>query len=76
MQQEKERFEQEAAPSLEENFTEIEEIIKCMEGEDVSLDDSFALYQRGISRLRECYRLLDEVEKKMQVLGAEDGMEE
>lgn len=62
--------------SLEETFAEIEAIIAQMEQPEVSLDDSFLLYQRGIGELKNCNALLDEVEKKMQILSADGGLEE
>lgn len=62
--------------SLEETFAEIESIIAQMEQPEVSLDDSFLLYQRGIGELKNCNALLDEVEKKMQILSADGGLEE
>lgn len=58
-------------PSLEENFLEIEQILEQMDNPEVSLDDSFLLYQQGVKRLKSCNMLLDEVEKKMQILNAD-----
>ena len=62
--------------SLEEAFAEIEEIIEQMEKPEVALDDSFQLYQRGIGQLKLCNELLDEVEKKMQILAADGSLTE
>lgn len=62
--------------SLEETFAEIESIIEQMERPEVSLDDSFLLYQKGVGALKTCNELLDEVEKKMQVLAADGSLEE
>lgn len=58
--------------SLEETFGQIEEIIGKMEQQEVTLEESFALYQQGVEKLKVCNTLLDEVEKKMQVLEADD----
>ena len=55
---------------LEEKFLKIEEIIRQMENPKVSLE-SFALYQSGVGKLKECNGMLDEVEKKMQILNAD-----
>ena len=52
---------------LEETFLQIEDIIRQMENPEVSLDESFALYQSGVGKLKECNGMLDEVEKKMQI---------
>ena len=59
---------EEKTVSLEETFEEIEAIIQKMEQPDVTLEESFSLYQRGVERLKTCNRLLDAVEKKMQVI--------
>lgn len=63
-------------PSLEEIFLQIEEIIEKMEQQEVPLDESFLLYQQGVEKLKTCNLLLDEVEKKMQILNAEGGFDE
>lgn len=62
--------------SLEEIFVEIESIIEQMEQPDVSLDESFKLYQCGVGKLKVCNELLDEVEKKMQVLTVDGSLED
>ena len=54
--------------SLEETFEQIETIIKQLESPEVTLDDSFRLYQAGVEKLKTCNLLLDTVEKKMQVM--------
>lgn len=56
---------------LEETFLQIEDIIRQMENPEVSLDESFELYQSGVGKLKECNGMLDEVEKKMQILNAD-----
>lgn len=56
---------------LEETFLQIEDIIRQMENPEVSLDESFTLYQSGVGKLKECNGMLDEVEKKMQILNAD-----
>ena len=54
--------------SLEETFEQIETIIKHLESPEVTLDDSFRLYQAVVEKLKTCNLLLDTVEKKMQVM--------
>jgi exodeoxyribonuclease VII small subunit len=58
--------------SLEELFGELDEIISGMEERDVSLEDAFALYEKGMKKIRQCNEKLDLVEKKMLVI-ANDG---
>lgn len=57
--------------TLEEIFTELEDVIKTMEQGDVSLEESFGLYHKGIDMLKECSGKIDKVEKKMLVLDQE-----
>jgi exodeoxyribonuclease VII small subunit len=59
---------------LEKAFDEINEIIEKMEDADISLNDSFSLYQKGIQLLKYCNDSLDKVEKKIVILneGEED----
>ena len=58
--------------NLEEMFQDLEKVIKDMENSDVTLEQSFDLYNRGMNILKECSRTIDEVEKKVLVLD-EDG---
>ena len=60
--------------SLEETFEQIETIIKQLESPEVTLDDSFRLYQAGVEKLKSCNLLLDTVEKKMQVMQADGSL--
>lgn len=60
--------------SLEETFEQIETIIKQLEKPEVTLDDSFRLYQAGVEKLKMCNLLLDTVEKKMQVMQADGSL--
>ena len=62
----------EKKPTLEEAFTRIEAILTQMEQPEISLEESFSLYQQGGIAIKNCGTILDEVEKKMQILG-EDG---
>lgn len=60
--------------SLEETFEQIETIIKQLERPEVTLDDSFRLYQAGVEKLKMCNLLLDTIEKKMQVMQADGSL--
>ena len=54
--------------SLEQMFGQLETVIEAMEKEEVSLEDSFELYNSGMTLLSRCSRAIDEVEKKVLVL--------
>ena len=66
----------EKKPTLEEAFTRIEAILTQMEQPEISLEESFSLYQQGVGQLKNCGTILDEVEKKMQILGEDGEIEE
>lgn len=61
-------MEKEEKQSLDQMFRELEEVIGKMEGEEVSLEESFELYSRGMILLKQCSQAIDEVEKKVLVL--------
>ena len=61
-------MEKEEKQSLDQMFGQLEEVIGRMEGEDVSLEESFELYSRGMNLLKQCSQTIDEVEKKVLVL--------
>ena len=54
--------------TLEEVFKELEEIIEKMQQREVSLEDSFRLYEQGIQKLTQCNSKIDYVEKQMLLL--------
>ena len=66
----------EKKPTLEEAFTRIEAILTQMEQPEISLEQSFLLYQSGVEKLKECNVMLDTVEKKMQILNAKGELED
>ena len=53
--------------SLDEAFGELEQVISRMEGE-VSLEESFRLYHKGMDMLKVCNEKIDKVEKKMMLM--------
>lgn len=57
--------------TIEENFEEIENIIKEMQEEDVTLDKSFELYNNGINLVRDCSAQIDKIEKQIQIINEE-----
>ncbi|HIX63235.1 MAG TPA: exodeoxyribonuclease VII small subunit [Candidatus Mediterraneibacter colneyensis] len=49
-------------------FRELEQVIAKMEEGDVTLEQSFELYNKGMELLKKCSRTIDAVEKKVLVL--------
>ena len=62
--------------SVEEHFSRIEETIEQMERGDISLDQSFLLYQNGIKEIKAVNEMLDAMEKEMLVISQEGSLEE
>lgn len=54
--------------SLETVFEQLDEIVEQLEAEDVSLEDSFGLYHKGMDLLKVCNEKIDTIEKKMMML--------
>lgn len=61
-------MEKEEKQGLDQMFGQLEDVIGKMEGEEVSLEESFELYSRGMNLLKQCSQAIDEVEKKILVL--------
>ena len=51
--------------TIEEAFVKLDETIKEMESDDVSLERSFALYKEGMELIEACGKEIDTVEKKV-----------
>ena len=54
--------------NLEELFDRLDQVIGTLEGEDVSLEEAFGLYDQGMKLIRRCNQTINEVEKKILVL--------
>lgn len=54
--------------TLEEVFAQLESVIKTMEQGEISLEETFDLYHKGMNMLKVCNDKIDKVEKKMLVL--------
>lgn len=50
---------------LEEAFDRIEALLEKLQDKDVTLEESFSLYQEGMGLLKLCNENIDHVEKQM-----------
>lgn len=57
-----------AEQTLETVFEQLDEIVGKLEGENVSLEESFRLYHKGVDLLKVCNEKIDTIEKKMLIL--------
>ena len=67
-----------AEKSFEESIVRLEEIVRMLENEIASLDESLKLYEEGIALVRTCNSRLDNAEKKIKILtqGPQGSVEE
>ena len=49
-------------------LAQVEAAVKALEGGKLQLEESIEKYETGIKALRQCYAILDQAEKKIQLL--------
>ena len=54
--------------SYEAALENIERIVEQLESGELSLEDSLAIFEKGVGLTKYCYQKLDEVEKKIEIL--------
>ncbi|MGN1181032.1 MAG: exodeoxyribonuclease VII small subunit [Suilimivivens sp.] len=54
--------------SLEEAFLKLDETVATLERDDITLEQSFKEYQKGMELLKKCNETIDKVEKKVLIL--------
>ncbi len=62
--------------TLEENFEMLDELIEVLSDEDLSLEDAFSAYSKGMEVLRTCNEQIDRVEKQVLKLTEQGTLEE
>ena len=68
--------EKEQELSLEEAFAQIEEVIAHLETEEITLEQSFQEYNKGMQLLKHCNATIDQVEKKVLQINEDGGLDE
>ncbi len=58
--------------TIEQDLDKLDELVKKMDAEDISLEESFSVYEEGMKILKSANEKLDVYEKKVKVL-QEDG---
>lgn len=61
---------------LEEGFEKLDEMLGALESPDISLEDSFQVYEEGMKLLQQCNEIIDKVEKKVLKLNENGTLEE
>ncbi len=62
--------------TIEETFTALDKMVEELESEEISLEDSFKIYEKGMKLLKELNGRIDRVEKQMQLIDEEGRTEE
>jgi exodeoxyribonuclease VII small subunit len=57
-----------ALPSLEESLTEVSQLIEKMEHSELTLEQSLTNFEKGITLIKHCQKVLTEAEQKVQIL--------
>jgi exodeoxyribonuclease VII small subunit len=64
------------APDLEGSIAEINKLIEQMEQGELSLEQSLEKFERGITLIKHCQKVLAEAEQKVQILIQNNGKED
>ncbi len=54
--------------TIEESFEALDEMVKKLESDTVSLEESFRIYEEGMKLVKDVSGRIDQVEKKMQLI--------
>ena len=57
---------------FENQIAELENIVRQLESGSVSLDESLALFEKGVKLTKSCQKMLDTAEKKVSILMTND----
>ena len=53
---------------FEDHLRQVEDAVKALEGGKLGLEESIEKYEAGVRALRQCYAILEQAEKKIQLL--------
>lgn len=54
--------------NFEQSLTELDQIVQKLEQGELSLDESLKYYEKGIALSRECQKILQQAEQKIETL--------
>ena len=53
---------------IEDNFEQLEDIISKMQSDRITLEQSFELYNKGLSLVQDCNNQIDKIEKQINII--------
>ncbi len=62
--------------TIEEGFDFLDESVKKLSEEEISLEESFAVFEKGMEALKEISLRIDAVEKKVRMISGEGETDE
>lgn len=62
-------------PSLEASLAEISQLVEKMERSELTLEQSLSNFERGITLITHCQKVLSEAEQKVQMLVQQNGQD-
>ncbi len=54
--------------SFEDLMSELEQIVEQLENGELSLEDSVALFEKGVGLTKQCAKILDDAQQKVTIL--------
>ncbi|MDR2547653.1 MAG: exodeoxyribonuclease VII small subunit [Lachnospiraceae bacterium] len=58
--------------SLEKTIGKLEATLNTLEREDISLEEAFKEYQKGVMLVKECNAMIDKMEKEVMILDEDE----
>lgn len=53
---------------IQDNFEQLEDIISKMQSDRITLEQSFELYNKGLSLVQDCNNQIDKIEKQIKII--------
>lgn len=53
---------------IEDNFEQLEDIISKMQSDRITLEQSFELYNKGLSLIQDCNNQIEKIEKQIKII--------
>ncbi|MDO4804222.1 MAG: exodeoxyribonuclease VII small subunit [Lachnospiraceae bacterium] len=62
--------------TIEQSFAKLEGMVKALDSDDITLEDSFKIYEEGMKLIKDVSGRIDLVEKKIRILEQAEAPEE
>ena len=62
--------------TIEESFARLEGMVKVLDSDEITLEESFKLYEEGMKLIKDVSGRIDLVEKKIRILESQGGTED